>query len=586
MSSEPNFTQSNNRRHIGLKLLSYLLAFSFLVTLATFSFILLSDYKRGIGEYGSSIQQIQTSYQQSISYSLWNFDTRQIESQLEGILNFPGIVYVYIETQTNMIHSAGDVLARTDHRHSFPLIYKSNDKVYELGRLYIDVNYSGLYDELTDKAFQILVTQFLKTFSVSIFVLFIVRQLVTRRLKVMSDWADRFTLDRVDEELLLEAKNGEDDELDLVASAINNMRKTLKDDIVEREHNQKQLEYTKEQLAIAIDNAALGFCQYFPETDTLTCNQHFANLLATTRLEMESMSHPMEQFMAMIGGDNGAELKERLNQLLFGRIARLQACFQLNSFSNEVRYAEVTIHTTSYKENRPGEILICMVDKTKEQLASNQAETLAVNLENKVSKRTEELYEEQQRAKGSIHKLTQQLERMQAQQSSQTDTHLNQIFLKQLKNDNKQSLKQIERYLEISLTPQKQSLDLSTTIENWLRQQTQLKKIPVTPHLPLSLILEESEPLVSFLLENLIINEPLLERSQALDLHLTVHSDMAKVELIFTLMSDDQAIDNEDTLLHCELCEHIITHQMQGELSRELDDTRLKTCFSFSLIRQ
>ena len=570
-------------RHVGLKLLSYLLTFSFVITLTTFGFILLSDYKRGVNEYEQSSKQIQTSYQQSISYSLWNFDTRQIESQLEGILNFPGVVYVYIETQNNLIHSAGDVLSRTDKRHSFPLNFNSSGKEYKLGNLHIDINYTDLYEELQDKAFQILLTQFVKTFSVSIFLLAIVRVLITKRLKTMSEWAGQFSLDKTDSPLQLHIHSNERDELDLVAEAINKMRETIKLDMVEREKNRAQLEKTKEHLSIAVDNAALGLCQYNSLNDEIECNHHYAQLLGSTQKELEASDHPMEQFRELFHGEESAELREKFNQLLFGRINRLQTCLQIVNLNGEEKFLDTTIQIISYQENHPREILLCLVDKSKEQIASRQAQELTINLENKVAKRTEELYEEQQRAKANILKLTQQLERLQRNQSNQLNTSLNMMLLKYLQTDNRLMLDLIGEYLDVALNGPTHSIDLSYSVRTWLQQQSKLYNITIREHFPLSLILEENDQLLTFVLNCLIIKEPLLPQCRELDLYIKLTGESAHLKMVFTLDSGNQQNQQPEPLL---LCEYIIGSQLEGEISRQLDNNQLTTEFSFSLNRK
>lgn len=570
------------RRHVGQKLLSYLLAFSFVITLLTFGFILLTDYKRGVSEYEQSSRQIQTSYQQSISYSLWNFDTRQIESQLEGILNFPGVVHVYIESQNNLIHSAGDVLSRSDQRHSFPLVYENSGKEYDLGKLHIDINYTDLYNELQDKALQILLTQFVKTFSVSIFLLSIVRVLVTRRLKVMSDWAGKFSLDNLDAPLSMNSRNGEQDELDLVADAINEMRQTLKQDVIEREKSKAQLETTKEQLSIAIDNAALGLCQYNSQSDTIQCNHHFAQLLGSSQKELEAAEHPMEQFRELFYGEKSAELRERFNQLLFGRIERLQAGLQLMNLAGDEKFLDATIQVISYQESRPDTVLLCLVDKTKELLATRQATELATNLENKVSQRTEELYEEQQRAKANIQKLTTQLERSQHSQSNQLETQFNLMLLQYLKHNNQPMLQLLGEFLELGLHEKMTSLDLSSAIRQWLRHAKELNAIEVSEHLPLSLIMEENEKLVVFLLNCLILREPMLAETNQLELRLNLKGDHAFLTLTFHLASNTLQTHPE----HLDLCTYIISSQLQGELSREVQEHKLNITFSLALNRQ
>lgn len=585
MTTRPLQNPPVKRRHIGFKLLSYLLGFSFMATLIAFGAILLSDYYRGINEYSNSITQIRSGYQQSLSYSLWNFDTRQINSQLEGILNFPGVVYVHIESEGNLIHSAGNVLANSEERHSFPLSYQSAGNRYELGELYIDIDYTGLYQELLDKTLEILVTQFLKTFSVSVFVLFIVRLLITRRLKVMSDWAESYSLSQLDQPLDLNLHQHEHDELDSVADAINTMRNKIKQDVRERQKAQSQLEDIKERLALAIDNAALGFCQYHSHNDRIVCNHHFATLMGSTQSELERLSHPLEHIRDLISGDMRAEQKERFNQLLYGRLNRLQNCVNLIDFSGKEKWLDATVQITRFDENLPAEILICVVDKTKEQIASHQAQELTLSLENKVTKRTEELYEEQQRAKINIQKLSQQLERQQQNQSSCLDNPFNSLLLEGMKQGNSALLGRIQQYLDIVLNGQHTMLNLSQSIRQWAEQQLPLQASQVTLKLPLSLILEENEPLICFLLEGMLVQDPLFPACESLELTLSLSGNQARIEACLDVPTAQESLlqQQPDSIgLH----QYIIRSQMAGEFVREVSGNQLKVEFTFALIRE
>ena len=232
--AQPTLTnESVSKPKLAVTLLAYVLMFSFFVTLATSAYIIYSDYLQGANKLNQSITQIKAGYQESISYSLWNFDSQQIKTQLAGILNFPGVLNVYIETKEGLLHSAGDFEQNASQKHAFDLFFTSAERQYPLGVLNITLDYKGLYETLFYKALNILATQFVKTFSVSLFILFIFQRLVTHRLLSMSRWAKKFSINDLDNELTVGAthKNSGPDEIDAVVSAINSMRNSLKEDI-------------------------------------------------------------------------------------------------------------------------------------------------------------------------------------------------------------------------------------------------------------------------------------------------------------------------------------------------------------------
>lgn len=573
--------------HVGVRLLSYLLTFSFVISLAASSFVIYSDYQRGVSQFQKNLEQIHTSYQQSVSYSLWNFDNRQLESQLHGILNFPGVVYVYIENRDKLIQSAGDIYAQADQTYSFELTHQSSSQHYPLGRLFINVNYTGLYDDLKYKAVTIIFTQFLKTFSVSIFILFLVRILITRRLAALASWANTFSLKNLDEPMEFKDNKHRNDELDLVANAINGMRKTLKSDAEERESARKQLLATKEQLTVAIDNAALGFARYFPEDDRIVCNNHFARHLATTQHELEALPRALEQIRDMIRGKTGPEQREKINQLLLGRISRQHGGFTMTNFRGERCHFDITLQIIHYSESRPKEILICLVDKTREQFASKKAQDLAISLENKVTERTEQLYEEQQKAKDAVRKLEMRLARTTNNVSKKAANTFKKLLLEELDNNYPTGISipgqlgSFREYLQYCLDDRRVAVDITDITNRVLQSSDALRELNTITRLPFSLIISEPKNLITFLFRTLLENEPFIKDTAQLEIGGSVNGKAAEIYYSFQLQ------DKVDTVIEhpfITFCDYIITTRFGGHLSRDLvSPDRIEIHFSITL---
>ncbi|GAA6145573.1 HAMP domain-containing protein [Thalassolituus maritimus] len=571
-AAEPEFVQKS---HVGVRLLSYLLAFSFIVSLLASGFVLYSDYSRGVSQFRSNLDQINASYQESISYSLWNFDNRQIESQLAGILNFPGVVYVYIESRDKLVQSAGDIYAAADMHHSFPLTHQSASQEYQLGNLYLNVNYTGLYDDLKHKALTIIGTQFIKTFSVSIFILVMVRLLITRRLDIMAQWAHTFSLNNLDNPLDFGTPRKRPDELDMVANAINKMRETLRLDAMERERAREQLVETKEQLTVAIDNASLGFARYLPESDHLQCNNHFARHLATTRQELESMPSAMEHIRDMVRGLKGPEQREKINQLLLGRISRLHGEFTMANFRNEKCYFDITMQTLQFSESRPREVLICLLDKTREQTATRRAHELAASLENKVTERTEQLYTEQQKARETVRRLETRLEQKKAQINRQSTNDFKKWLLAEMEEhypagtDLPGRMPIMREYLRHSISDDDHAVDLPQLFDDILHQSVALKGVKTVTQMPFSLVVSEPSGLMKFLFGLLIDHEPMIEKASLLKATAEVRGDKAVVELNYTLKDPSEAVQEHP---HLPLAEYVTSTRFGGDLTRTTND--------------
>jgi HAMP domain-containing protein len=300
---------SRRQQKLAVKLLTYVLIFSSFVTLVTSTYIIYSDYLRATSELDQSIAQIEAGYQESMSYSLWNFDSQQIKTQLAGILNFPGVLNVYIETKEGLLHSAGDFEQSGSQKHAFDLFFSTAEQQYPLGVLSINLDYNSLYETLFYKALNILASQFIKTFSVSLFILFIFQHLVTNRLLSMSQWANRFNLNNLDQKLTLNSSHNwsnvleKEDEIDAVVNAINSMRISLKDDIKKRELTELALKKSQYKLSIAINNAELGFCEYSQKTDRFSGNKHFSKHLEIDPKVLEEIENPIDWFKSRITGE-------------------------------------------------------------------------------------------------------------------------------------------------------------------------------------------------------------------------------------------------------------------------------------------
>src|SRR5690606_33699343 len=121
-----------------------------------------------VADYDKALQQIRSSYQDSITYSLGNFDKRQVETLLQGVSNFAGVGYVQLDHDGTVLHSIGDLYRKSDQRLVIPLQYQNVTGTTELGTLRVSQSYEVLYDTLTGRAADILISQFLLIFSVAV----------------------------------------------------------------------------------------------------------------------------------------------------------------------------------------------------------------------------------------------------------------------------------------------------------------------------------------------------------------------------------------------------------------------------------
>ena len=610
---------SPGQQKLAVKLLAYVLIFSSFVTLATSSYIIYSDYRQGTNELNQSITQIEAGYQESISYSLWNFDSQQIKTQLAGVLNFPGVLNVYIETKEGLLHSAGDFEQSGSEKHAFDLFFTSAERQYPLGVLNINLDYKGLYETLFYKALNILASQFIKTFSVSLFILFIFQRLVTHRLLSMSQWANNFSLNDLDQRLSLGSskRSDKEDEIDAVVNAINSMRVSLKEDIKKRELTELALNKSQYKLSIAINNAELGFCEYSQKTDQFSGNEHFSKHLGIEPGSLEKVENPIDWFKNHIIGDRTIEQRERINQLLHGHMERICTELSIQCGENSIKHFDTTIQVSEWDDNGlPITIVFCILDKTKQVNASKQAADLNYALEKKVTKRTEELTNEQVQSKAEIKKLQQHLvnlEQQQRRQQSQENQRPLQHALLQVQDlihpsqgnsDNPEEQHQLQqaklliellaKHLQASNQSSSQTFDVVVLIQESLQEFITTFKLESSAklRLPFSLMLDSHKDLLKYCFEHCLVTIEALSHtsfdSKNLMISLELEGDYGVIKLNYnnaniSAASNDWNQPASNEMIVLKMCHAIFEERFNGSILMTQEENLASLELRFSI---
>ena len=230
---------------LGRRLLFTIVAMSSAVTVITTMIILLLDYKQDLSVLEDHQARIKSVYLKQLSLDLWEFDWPKVELKLEGLLNYPENEYAYIVLKGGEKKSRGmSVDSKYTELKEYSLTYQEK----EIGTLYLQVNYGYVYDRLIDKAINILMTQFVKTFIVSLFILAIVHRMVTRHLYRLANFAKNLSFDSLENNLEL-AREKQNDELQVVTDSLNQMRSNLASELEHKEKIEQELEVERGQLA-------------------------------------------------------------------------------------------------------------------------------------------------------------------------------------------------------------------------------------------------------------------------------------------------------------------------------------------------
>lgn len=251
-----NWYQLLKEQSIGRRFAFYILVFSSIVTLASTILQLSIEYQKEITDIDARLHQIHDGYSKSLAGSLWVTSTVDLELQMDGIIKLPDMQYIEIRSDKNEVLGFRGV-QKTEHimSQSYPLKYVYREKELTLGSLHIVATLNGVYKRLGNKVLVILLTQGVKTFMVSLFILFLFQLLVGRHLTTIAQFLSVSEDNQLSEKLKLErekSKFTKNDELDLMINTINKMRENLKSSFEELKKSEENLYITLHSIGDAV----------------------------------------------------------------------------------------------------------------------------------------------------------------------------------------------------------------------------------------------------------------------------------------------------------------------------------------------
>ncbi len=237
---------------IGRRFAVYILLFSSVITLIITGIQLIYDYRRDIDIIKERFQEIKIIYQDTLSTAVWVHNKNGRNLQLEGMMRLPAILYVRIDDELGekMAHRGTDRDQRI-MKSSFELSHLHRGKAVPLGKVTVLADLDVVYQRLMDKLAVILISQGIKTFLVSSFILLLFHLLIGRHLLALAAAAREISTGSFKRLSGI----GRNDELSDLSQAFNNMTSKLganmamlEKEVSERRHAQHALEKYKNRL--------------------------------------------------------------------------------------------------------------------------------------------------------------------------------------------------------------------------------------------------------------------------------------------------------------------------------------------------
>ncbi|WP_116473875.1 ATP-binding protein [Zobellella maritima] len=253
--SLPNYRKAHP---LGFRMFLMVLACSLLFSLISTCLQLYSDYHKERNAIEERLRLIESGYLDSLSKSIWDLNIEQTRLQLKSILDMPHMSSLRLESD-----SFAQPLVIGDHDQSqtsaipyrFDLGYQSPTLGRQhIGSLALWVDEGSIRQQLLQGAMITLFSYTLTILAIAFSIMFLFQRLVTRHLEAMARYVEQLGRGHLDTPLALSRpEHRQQDELDTVVSALNNMRQAIRQDLEHGEQERRQLKRHKQELQAMVE---------------------------------------------------------------------------------------------------------------------------------------------------------------------------------------------------------------------------------------------------------------------------------------------------------------------------------------------
>ncbi len=372
-------------KKISLKLVVWTLLFSAMITLIITMIQLYMDYKNGLKSIESQFTLIEKSYKPLLTESIWVLDSTQINLQLNSLLHLPDIEYAKVDFTDGTFLEVGNTALRLKQERRFDLHYHHHNQTTPIGALLVHADLNNLYTYLKNKVIVILLSQGIKTFIVSFFILFLMQRLVTRHLSKIANYLLHLDSTRLDSHLTLsKERSTPPDELDQVTIAINNMQDILKNsfeslssELSRNEEITQYLQTSENNLQEAQKIAKLGCWEWNEETQKLQGSIEFFRILEQETTEDLFLGE--KDFTCLMERFPKAQFLKKLNHQDFSALQN-NKIYPLHNIDGSVTYIKNHFQKIE-SENGQKKYIGTIQDITQEYLITMQNKELLSSMQ-------------------------------------------------------------------------------------------------------------------------------------------------------------------------------------------------------------
>ena len=247
---------------IARRIMLAMILFSSAVTAVITAVELYLDYRGDIRGINERVESIRKVYLPTLVESVWVLDPTKIQNHLNGLLNLGDVEYLSIVSDGKTQWSAGTRSSTRQIETVFPLNHLNAGESIPIGELHVVASVDNVVSRLWAKFIVTLVSNAIKTFLVTAFVLLIFQALVGQHLEHIAGYLLQFSRTVSSEQpLQLNRQEGgrwRPDALDHVANAVNRMREEIMRSGAELKASNERLESMVKNSPLAIYTSDLN----------------------------------------------------------------------------------------------------------------------------------------------------------------------------------------------------------------------------------------------------------------------------------------------------------------------------------------
>ena len=256
------FSKSKNFKSISKQLLSVVFTFYFSITIIMTLIHFIVEYYHTKDDIHSELKLISSTFKPSLEQSLWNLDTLQIESIVDGAIKLPTVlgIDIYNKNTKEIIYSKYKKTFQTKGADIFfyeiDLYYNFHNKKEYIGTIKYYSNSDVVLDRVELGFLIIFINSLLKSLLLTILFIWAFKKYLTKPLEDFTSNIYKIDLDKLNKHKPIVIDKTQNNELTFLGNAFNEMIQKLDQQLKNLHETQQHL--VESEKMVALGNMVAG----------------------------------------------------------------------------------------------------------------------------------------------------------------------------------------------------------------------------------------------------------------------------------------------------------------------------------------